>query len=66
MGTKFEDAKGRTKQAVGDAIDDPDPQREGKPDQAGASIKERVARVVDEMKEKLDDVLSMGGDKSGG
>lgn len=66
MGTKFEATKGRAKEAVGDAIDDQGLERAGKLDQAGATIKERVAKVVDEMKEKLDDVLSMGRDGPGG
>lgn len=60
MGSTADDAKGRVKEAVGDLTNDRDLEREGKVDQAGASVKEfaenakdKVAGAVDSLKEKL-------------
>jgi uncharacterized protein YjbJ (UPF0337 family) len=60
MGSTFDDAKGRTKEAVGDLTGDKDMQREGKVDQAGASVKEfaedakdKVSGAVDSIKDKF-------------
>ena len=60
MGSTADDAKGRVKEAVGDLTNDRDLEREGKVDQAGASVKEfaenakdKVAGVDDSVKEKL-------------
>jgi uncharacterized protein YjbJ (UPF0337 family) len=61
MGSTFDDAKGRAKEAAGDLTNDDDLKREGKADQAGAKIKDtaekakdKVGDVVDKAKEKLD------------
>ncbi len=51
MGAKFDDAKGRAKEAAGDLTDDPDLQREGQADQAGAKVKDKLSDVVDSVKE---------------
>jgi len=60
MGSNADDAKGRVKEAVGDLTGDRDLEREGKLDQAGASVKEfaedakdKVAGLVDSVKDKL-------------
>ena len=57
MGEKIDEAKGRVKEAAGDLTDDKDLKREGKMDQAGSEIKEKVGDAVDAVKEKVDDVL---------
>ncbi len=60
MGSNMDDAKGRVKEAAGDLTDRDDLKREGKADQAGATVKEfaenakdKVADAVDSVKEKL-------------
>ena len=60
MGSTFDDAKGRAKEAVGDLTNDGDLQREGKADQAGARVKEfaedakdKVSDTVERVKDKL-------------
>ena len=60
MGSTTDDAKGRAKEAVGDLTGNRDLQREGKVDQAGASVKEfaenakdKASGVVDSVKAKL-------------
>ena len=50
MGEKFDEAKGRAKEAAGDLTDDDRLRREGKLDQAGASVKGAAERA----KEKVD------------
>ena len=57
MGEKMDEAKGRTKEAVGDLTDDERLKREGKLDRAGASVKEKTSEVVDKAKEKASDAL---------
>ena len=57
MGEKTDEAKGRVKEAAGDLTGDKDLEREGKMDQAGASVKEKTGKAVDKSKEALDDVL---------
>lgn len=61
MGSNFDDAKGKTKEALGDLTDDKDLKREGKADQAGAKVKEfaedakdKVGDLVDKVKDKFD------------
>ncbi len=51
MGSKFDDAKGRAKEAAGDLTDDRDLKREGQADQAGAEVKEKAGEAVDKAKE---------------
>lgn len=57
MGEKTDEAKGRVKEAAGDLTGDKDLEREGKMDQAGATVKEKTGKAVDKTKEVLDDVL---------
>jgi uncharacterized protein YjbJ (UPF0337 family) len=54
LGNKFDDVKGRAKEAAGDLTDDEGLQREGKVDQAGAKIKDKV----DDVKDKVGDLLN--------
>jgi uncharacterized protein YjbJ (UPF0337 family) len=56
MGSKGEELKGRAKEAVGAATDDDDLKREGKMDQASASVKDKVGGAVDKVKEKARDL----------
>ena len=62
MGEKTDEAKGRVKEAAGDLTGDKDLEREGKMDQAGATVKEKTGKAVDKTKEAVDDV--MDGDDS--
>ena len=48
---KMEDLKGRAKEAVGDLTDDDELKREGKVDQASASVKDKVGDVADKVKD---------------
>jgi uncharacterized protein YjbJ (UPF0337 family) len=57
MSETFDDAKGKAKEAAGDLTDDEDLQREGKLDQAGASVKKKVDDAVDSAKDKVNDLL---------
>ena len=53
---KADDLKGRAKEAAGDLTGNDDLEREGKADQAGASVKEKVNKVADKVKDKVDDL----------
>jgi len=48
---KMEDLKGRAKEAVGDLTNDDDLKREGKVDQASATVKDKVGDVADKVKD---------------
>jgi uncharacterized protein YjbJ (UPF0337 family) len=50
---KFEDMKGRVKEAAGDVTDNDDLKREGKVDQASAKVKDTVGDVADKVKDVL-------------
>ena len=50
---KFEDLKGRAKEAAGDLADNDDMKREGKVDQAAAGVKDKVEGAVDKVKDVL-------------
>jgi uncharacterized protein YjbJ (UPF0337 family) len=52
MSGKFDEAKGRIKEAAGDISDDDELKREGKMDQAGATVKDKVSDAVDTVKDK--------------
>jgi len=53
MGEKIDQAKGRAKEAVGDATDDKDLKREGKADRVSGEVKEKVGDAVDKVKDTL-------------
>jgi uncharacterized protein YjbJ (UPF0337 family) len=48
---KFDEAKGRAKEAVGDLTDDDDLKHEGKVDKATGSIKDKVDKAADKVKD---------------
>ncbi len=58
MSEKTEDLKGRAKEAAGSLTDNDDLRREGKVDQASASVKEKAEDAVDAVKDKVDRVLN--------
>lgn len=60
MGSKFDDAKGRLKEAAGEVAENDELKREGKTDQMGAKAKEYAEKAkskgddaVETVKEKL-------------
>jgi uncharacterized protein YjbJ (UPF0337 family) len=53
---KLDDLKGRAKEAAGDLTGNDGLEREGKADQAGASVKDKVNKVADAVKDKVDDL----------
>ena len=55
MGEKFDDVKGRAKEAAGDLTNDKDLQREGKIDQGKADVKEKVGKMTDKVSDKIKD-----------
>jgi len=57
MSAKAEDLKGRAKEAAGSLTNDDDLKREGKIDQASASVKDKASDAVDAVKDKVDRVL---------
>jgi uncharacterized protein YjbJ (UPF0337 family) len=59
MGSTFDDAKGRVKEAAGDVTDDKHLKNEGKADQAGAKVKE----FAEDVKDKVEDVVDSVKDK---
>ena len=50
---KTDEVKGRAKEAAGAVSGDSDLKKEGKTDQASASVKEKLENAVDKVKEKL-------------
>ena len=59
MGDKFDEMKGRAKEAAGDLADDDELKREGKTDRAGAAVK----RTADDAKDKVDDAVDAVKDR---
>jgi len=53
MSDKFDEAKGRAKQAAGDLTGDDDLRREGKVDEAGANAKGFLDKVTGKVKDLL-------------
>lgn len=51
MGGKFDEMKGRTKEAAGDLTDDQDLKNEGKLDKVKGEVKEKVDKVGDKVKD---------------
>lgn len=50
MSAKSDDAKGRAKEAAGSLTNNGDMKNEGKADQAGAEVKDKVGDAVDKVK----------------
>jgi uncharacterized protein YjbJ (UPF0337 family) len=59
VGSHFDDAKGRAKEAVGDLTNKDDLEQEGKKDRAGAKVKE----FAEDAKEKVEDAVDTVKDK---
>lgn len=64
MGQKLDEAKGRTKEAMGDLTDDEKLKRKGKLDRASANVKgklddfgEKAEDFVEDARKKAEDVL---------
>ncbi len=55
----IDDIKGKAKEAIGDATDNEDLEREGKVDQATGTVKDKVGDVSD----KIKDVVNRDDDK---
>ena len=49
----FDDMKGRAKEAAGDVTGNDDLRREGKVDRASGSIKDKLDRLTDKIKDAL-------------
>ena len=56
MSDKFDEMKGRTKEAAGALTDDDDLKREGKADQAAGNAKEKIGDAADWAEEQVDNV----------
>jgi uncharacterized protein YjbJ (UPF0337 family) len=54
--SNIDDAKGRVKEAAGAITDDDDLKREGKVDQAGASVKEGAEKAADKAGDAVDKI----------
>jgi uncharacterized protein YjbJ (UPF0337 family) len=50
---KFDQMKGRAKEAAGDLTNDDDLRREGKVDRASGTLKEKLDRMTDKVKDVL-------------
>jgi uncharacterized protein YjbJ (UPF0337 family) len=57
MSEKIDEAKGRAKEAAGALTDNDDLKREGRVDEVGATVKEKVGDAVDAVKDKVDDLI---------
>lgn len=57
MSNKAEDLKGRAKEAAGSVTDNDKLRREGKVDQASATVKDKAEGAVDAVKDKVDRAL---------
>jgi uncharacterized protein YjbJ (UPF0337 family) len=56
MEGKFDEMKGRAKEAAGDLTDNDDLKREGKTDQAAGKVKQKVEDAKDWVEDKVDDL----------
>ncbi|HEX6718185.1 MAG TPA: CsbD family protein [Pyrinomonadaceae bacterium] len=53
---KFDQAKGKTKETIGRAFDDPDLEAEGQADHAGGNVKEGFGKARRKVGEAIEDV----------
>jgi uncharacterized protein YjbJ (UPF0337 family) len=58
--SKWDETKGRAKEAAGAVTDDEDLKREGKVDQAKSSVKETLENVKDKASDLVDKVADKG------
>jgi uncharacterized protein YjbJ (UPF0337 family) len=54
MGSKIDETKGRLKEAAGVVADDKHLEREGKLDQAGSAVKDKIERGKDKLSDTVD------------
>ena len=54
---RYDEAKGRTKEAIGDLTDDDELKAEGKVDRASGSFKDKATDVVDKVRDKVRQVV---------
>ena len=54
MEGKFDEIKGKAKQAVGDVTDDASLRREGKADESAGKVKQKVEDAKDWVEDKID------------
>lgn len=52
--SKFDDGKGRAKEAAGDLTGDEEMKREGQKDQAGAKVKDAAGKAKDKVGDVVD------------
>lgn len=57
MGGKMDQAKGRTKEAVGVLVGDKELEREGKVQRAAGDIKEKASEIADDVKKTAGKVV---------
>lgn len=50
---KFDEMKGRAKEAAGDLTDDDDLENEGKVDRASGAVKDKVDKATDKVKDAV-------------
>lgn len=65
MSNAAEDVKGRAKQAAGDVTGNDRLKREGKADQASATVKDKVEGAADRVERAVDEVKGAVEDKIG-
>ena len=53
---KFDDVKGRVKQAAGDLADDQELKNEGTADRAGGAVKEKIGDLKDKAEDAVDSI----------
>ncbi|MEP6625454.1 MAG: CsbD family protein [Acidimicrobiia bacterium] len=58
MEGKFDEVKGKAKQAAGDLTDNSDLRREGKGDEAAGKLKQKVEDAKDWVEDKIDGTRS--------
>jgi len=61
--SNIDETKGRIKQAAGDLTDNDDLKREGKADQAGASVKQAAEKAADKIGDAVDKVKDKVSDR---
>ena len=58
---RFDEAKGRAKEAAGSVTDDDELKKEGKADQQAADLKDKVDDIGQSVKDKVDDAKERFG-----
>lgn len=66
MGSKIDDAKGRAKEAAGVLSGDKDLENEGKLDQAGGAVKDKLEGAKDTLSDAVDSVKDKLSDRKSG